>query len=114
MKIFSKIVLDFIGECPIHITLSFSREKQAGFFAMIPASGNMFLSAEHIGSDEDVHNWQEHMHSQSTETLARVNPALRSGLEKQYAIQRELFASKEQAQAEYVYSPLIFVAERMI
>ncbi|KLO19190.1 GMC oxidoreductase [Schizopora paradoxa] len=76
------------------------KEKQEGFYAMIPASGNIFLSAEHIGSDSDVKNWQEHMHTQSTETLAKVNPALRSGLEKQYAIQRELFASKEQAQAE--------------
>lgn len=67
---------------------------------MIPVPAYIFLSAEHIGTDLDVRNWQEHMHAQSTETLAKVNPALRSGLEKQYAIQRELFASKEQAQAE--------------
>lgn len=76
------------------------KEKQAGMFALIPAASYIFLSAEHIGTDADIQNWQEHMHAQSTETLAQVNPALRSGLEKQYAIQRELFGSKEQAQAE--------------
>ncbi len=72
-------------------------------FAQIPSSAYIFLSAQHLGSDQEVLSWQEHMHSQCTESLAQVNQALRSGLEKQYAIQRELFASKEQAQAEYVF-----------
>lgn len=78
------------------------KEKQAGMFAQIPSSAYIFLSAQHLGSDQDVLSWQEHMRSQCTESLVQVNQALRSGLEKQYAIQRELFASKEQAQAEII------------
>lgn len=39
---------------------------------------------------------------QNTEVLAKVVPALRSGLEKQYRVHQRLFADKCQSQAEYV------------
>lgn len=75
-------------------------EKREGAFASGPPTAFLFVSVDQLGSDWDLKRWQDHMHAGCTETLAKVNPALRSGLEKQYAIQRELFASKDQAQAE--------------
>ncbi len=78
----------------------YSYEKRAGAFASGPPTAFLFVSADQLGSDWDLKRWQDHMHAGCMETLAKVNPVLRSGLEKQYAIQRELFASKDQAQAE--------------
>ncbi|KLO19184.1 alcohol oxidase [Schizopora paradoxa] len=74
--------------------------KKAGLLASGPKSAFMFVPAEKLGSDRDLISWQDQMHAGCTDTLAQVHPALRLGLEKQYAIQRDLFASKDQAQAE--------------
>lgn len=78
--------------------------------AQIPSSAYIFLSAHNLGSDEDVLSWEKQMHVQCTESLARADPSLRSGLEKQYAVQRDLFSDKEQVQAEYVLV-LLFVCK---
>ncbi|KLO19194.1 GMC oxidoreductase [Schizopora paradoxa] len=78
------------------------REKKAGMLAQIPSSAYIFLSAHNLGSDEDVLSWEKQMHVQCTESLARADPSLRSGLEKQYAVQRDLFSDKEQVQAEII------------
>ena len=87
-------------------TIKFSKGKQAGMLAQIPSSAYIFLSAHHLGTDENVASWQEQMDAQCTKSLAGVDKTLRSGLEKQYAVQKELFASKEQVQAECVHIPL--------
>jgi len=43
---------------------------------------------------------KENMHMQSTESLAISLPAIASGLEKQYAVQRDLFGDQNQAHGE--------------
>ncbi|EKM52238.1 uncharacterized protein PHACADRAFT_260475 [Phanerochaete carnosa HHB-10118-sp] len=75
-------------------------KRQQGLYATIPALAFAFLSADALGSPEDIASWQAHAYAECTDALAKVQPALRSGLEKQYAIHRKLFADKEQAQAE--------------
>lgn len=71
-------------------------------FATGPPTAFLFVSAEQLDSGRDLKSWQEQMHAQYTEALAKADPSLRSGLEKQYAIQREFFASKDQAVVEWV------------
>ncbi|TBU53003.1 GMC oxidoreductase [Dichomitus squalens] len=71
-----------------------------GFLATIPAQAFVFLSADALGSPEDVAQWRAHADTHCTNTLAKVLPSLRSGLEKQYAVHRQLFDDKEQPQAE--------------
>jgi hypothetical protein len=75
-----------------------------GLFAAIPANPFIFLSADALGSKEDVKSWKECAHIQNTDTVAKDIPSLRSGLEKQYLVQQRLFDDKNQSQAEFVSS----------
>lgn len=74
-----------------------------GLFATIAAPAYVFLSADVLGSKEDVASWQDHAQVRNTEVLANVVPSLKAGLEKQYAVQQRLFAHNQQSQAEYVF-----------
>ena len=71
-----------------------------GMLAAVPAPASVFLSANDLGTQEEVASWQERAHAQNTEVLANTKPSLKAGLEKQYEIQRKLFANKRQSQAE--------------
>ncbi|KAI8980779.1 GMC oxidoreductase [Trametes punicea] len=75
-------------------------QSKKGLFASVPAPAFVFLSADALGSLEDVRSWKEHAHAKSTEVLANAVPSLKSGLEKQYKIQQQLFDDKNQSQAE--------------
>lgn len=93
-------VFDPVSGMKVHNLVSYSRTKKTGLLASGPKSAFLFVPAERLDTDRDLTSWQDQMHSECTDTLAQVHPALKSGLEKQYAIQRDLFASKDQAQAE--------------
>ena len=71
-----------------------------GMLAAVPAPASVFLSAGTLGTQEEVASWQERAHAQNTEVLVNTVPSLKAGLEKQYEIQRKLFANKRQSQAE--------------
>ncbi|EKM52284.1 uncharacterized protein PHACADRAFT_260581 [Phanerochaete carnosa HHB-10118-sp] len=75
-------------------------QHQLGLFASVPAPAFVFLSADALGSPDDVQSWKEHAHAQNTEVLANAIPSLKSGLEKQYKIQQRLLSDKRQSQAE--------------
>ncbi len=62
----------------------------------------MFLPSESLGSEKDMITLKENMHIQSTESPAISLPDIASGLEKQYAVQRDLFGDQNQAHGEYV------------
>lgn len=81
--------------------MPFSKDKR-GLLTVPPVQGFVFLSADALGTPQDVANWQDHAHARCTEALAQTHPALRSGLEKQYQIYQKLYADKKQAQAESV------------
>lgn len=80
-----------------------SSKDRKGLLAAVPAPGFIFLSAKDLGTDEEVKSWQARADVQNTEALAKVKPALRSGLEKQYRIHQRLLQDKNQSQAEYVW-----------
>ncbi|OSD00955.1 GMC oxidoreductase [Trametes coccinea BRFM310] len=75
-------------------------EHRKGLFASVPAPAFVFLPADALGSPEDIRSWKEHAQAKSTEVLADVIPSLKSGLEKQYKVQQQLFDDKVQSQAE--------------
>ena len=69
-------------------------------FASGPPTAFIFVSAEQLGKNGDPKGLQDQVLSGYTEALAKANPSLKSGLDKQYAIQREFFANKNQALVE--------------
>lgn len=73
-----------------------------GLFATVPAPAFVFLSADALGSEEDIASWQAQALVQNTEALANSVPSLKAGLEKQYKVQQKFFADKKQSQAEFV------------
>lgn len=75
-------------------------QHKMGMFATVPAPAFVFLSADALGSEDDIKSWKDQAHAQNTEVLANTLPSLKSGLEKQYAIQRKLLNDKHQSQAE--------------
>ncbi|KAF7798260.1 hypothetical protein EIP86_009477 [Pleurotus ostreatoroseus] len=75
-------------------------QHQKGLLATVPASAFVFLSADALGSEEDIKSWKEHAHAQCTDSFANVVPSLRSGLEKQYEIQQSFLDDKKHSQAE--------------
>lgn len=75
-------------------------QHQKGLLASVPAPAFIFLSADALGSSEDIKSWKEHAHATNTEVLANAIPSLKSGLEKQYQIQQNLLDDKHQSQAE--------------
>lgn len=66
----------------------------------MPAVAYIFLTADKLGNAENVKSWKDHAHARSTEVLANTIPSLKSGLEKQYAIQQRLLDDKHEAHAE--------------
>ncbi|CDO78110.1 GMC oxidoreductase [Trametes cinnabarina] len=75
-------------------------QHKQGLFASVPAPAFVFLSADALGSPEDIRSWKEHAQAKNTEFLASASPSLKSGLEKQYKVQQQLFDDKYQSQAE--------------
>ena len=89
-------------------------KQRRGLYASVPAQAFVFPSAEALGTPQDIARWQAHAHAECTAALARVQPALRSGLEKQYAIHRRLFVDRTQPQAECVLLFSLWFAPRRV
>lgn len=75
-------------------------KQRKGFFSSVPAVAYIFLTADKLGNPDNVKSWKDHAHARSTEVLANTIPSLKSGLEKQYAIQQRLLDDKHEAHAE--------------
>lgn len=77
-------------------------KQHQGLLSTVPVPAFVFLTTDTIGSKEEIDFWKAQAHVQCTEVLAKVEPSLRSGLEKQYAVQRRLFTDSTQTQAEII------------
>ncbi|KLO19195.1 alcohol oxidase [Schizopora paradoxa] len=73
---------------------------KTGLLSTVPAAAFMFLPSKCLGSKEDIKAVEETMRTQSTKSSTITIPSLAFGLEKQYAIQRELFNDDKQAHGE--------------
>lgn len=62
----------------------------------------MFIPADALGPKEDIAAWQRQAEARNIDALAKTEPSLKSGLQKQYEIQKKLFADSRHPQAEYV------------
>ena len=78
----------------------YSKEKKEGLFASIPPRAFVFIPAPALGTEEEIASWQRQADVRNTDALAKVIPSLRSGLQKQYDIQKKLFADPHHPQAE--------------
>ncbi|KAF8965919.1 alcohol oxidase [Flammula alnicola] len=76
-------------------------KKQKGLLSSVPAPGFIFLSSKDLGTPEDIRAWQEKADVHSTNHLeAQTSPALASGLQKQYELQKSWLTQEHLAQAE--------------
>ncbi|KAF9461105.1 alcohol oxidase [Collybia nuda] len=78
-------------------------KSQKGLFAAVPAVAFLFASANHLGTKENVVQWQAQADVYSTKSMAAVGiPVLREGLNKQYEINKRWFLDEAHPQAEII------------
>ena len=86
---------------PSQLTVNpFCSNYQMGLLASVPAPGFIFLSADALATKQDVASWAARAHANNTQVLDKVVAPLRPGLEKQFEVQKRLFADKTQPQGE--------------
>lgn len=69
--------------------------------SLVPAQGFIFVSSRDLGAPEDIRALKEKAAVFSTNHLESLtSPALASGLQKQYELQKSWFTQRHLAQAE--------------
>ncbi|EJC99664.1 alcohol oxidase [Fomitiporia mediterranea MF3/22] len=91
---------DILGEPTLLKEQEELYKQQRGHLSYGPAPAYIFVPAKKLGAIDKIISWENHAHAKLTESLARVVPSLKAGLEKQYKIQEKFIVDENQAQAE--------------